>query len=173
MVSFRVMVGRTGRAGDKNRRDRGMRFGSLRAVLDFAIRREEEAAKTYAKLGRVAGDEAARKLLADLRQEEINHKRILKGLTNAKVRASASKDVGDLMISDYLMEEPLTRDMNFQDLLIFAAKKEKKATELYSDLARNSLPGRQKALFEYLSKQERAHKLRLELEYEKHVLWDD
>jgi len=63
--------------------------------------------------------------------------------------------------------------MNFQDLLIFAAKKEKRAALLYSDLAKKSLNREQKSLFEFLAKQEKAHKLRLELEYEKHVLWED
>jgi rubrerythrin len=94
-------------------------------------------------------------------------------LTKVKVEAAASKNVKDLMISDYLVEEPLTPDMNFQDLLIFAAKKEKKAADLYSDLAKSSKTKGQKALFEFLAKQEKAHKLRLELEYERHVLWED
>lgn len=150
-----------------------MKFGNLKSVLEFAIRREEEAAKGYGKLCQIAKDEAAKKLLADLQHEEKNHKRILQGLTSAKVRASDTKDVRDLMISDYLVEEPLTPEMNFQDLLIFAAKKEKKAADLYSDLAKKSLTKEQKALFEFLAKQEKAHKLRLELEYEKHVLWED
>jgi rubrerythrin len=150
-----------------------MKFGNLRAVLDFAIQREEEAASNYGKLCRIASDPSAKKLLEDLRHEEQNHKRILQGLTGAGVRAWAAKDVKDLMISDYLIEEPLTPAMNFQDLLIFAAKKEKKAVELYSDLARKAQTKEQKALFEYLAKQEKAHKLRLELEYEKHVLWED
>jgi rubrerythrin len=150
-----------------------MRFGNFRSVMEFAIRREEEAAKSYGRLCQIAKDEAAKKLLADLQHEEKNHKRILQGLTKAKVRPSATKDVKDLMISDYLVEEPLTPEMNFQDLLIFAAKKEKKAVDLYSDLAKKSLTKEQKALFEFLAKQEKAHKLRLELEYEKHVLWED
>jgi rubrerythrin len=150
-----------------------MKFGSFKAVMDFAIQREEEAAKNYGRLCQIAADEAAKKLLADLQQEEKRHKKILQGLTKTKVRASATKDVKDLMISDYLVEEPLTPEMNFQDLLIFAAKKEKKAVELYADLARKSLTKEQKALFEFLAKQEKAHKLRLELEYEKHVLWED
>jgi len=152
-----------------------MKFGNLKSVMDFAIRREEEAAKSYGKLCQIAMDEAAKKLLADLQHEEKNHKRILQGLTKARIRASAIKikDVKDLMISDYLVEEPLTPEMNFQDLLIFAAKKEKKAADLYSDLAKKSLTKEQKALFEFLAKQEKAHKLRLELEYEKHVLWED
>jgi rubrerythrin len=141
--------------------------------MEFAIRREEEAARNYGKLCRIAGDEAARKLLAELQNDEKNHKKILLGLTQARVLASASKDVKDLMISDYLVEEPLTPEMNFQDLLIFAAKKEKKAADLYSDLAKKSLVKEQKAVFEFLAKQEKAHKLRLELEYEKHILWED
>jgi len=150
-----------------------MKFGNLRAVLDFAIQREEEAASNYGKLCRIATDQSAKRLLADLQQEEQNHKRILQGLNQGKIRASAAKDVKDLMISDYIIEEPLTPEMNFQDLLIFAAKKEKKAVDLYSDLAKKALTKEQKALFEYLAKQEKAHKLRLELEYEKHVLWED
>jgi rubrerythrin len=150
-----------------------MRFGSLKAVMAFAIQREEEAARSYGRLCRIARDAAAKKVLADLQHDEKNHKRILQGLTKAKVQASAAKDVKDLMISDYLVEEPLTPEMNFQDLLIFAAKKEKKAADLYSDLAKKSLTKEQKALFEFLAKQEKAHKLRLELEYEKHVLWED
>jgi rubrerythrin len=150
-----------------------MKFGSLKAVLDFAIQREEEAARNYGELCRIATDQAAIKLLADLQNDEKNHKKILQGLSKFGTRALAAKDVKDLMISDYLVEEPLTPEMNFQDLLIFAAKKEKKAIDLYSDLARKSQAKEQKALFEFLAKQEKAHKLRLELEYEKHVLWED
>ena len=150
-----------------------MNFGSTKDVLDFAIRREEEAAANYGRLCRIATDPAAKKLLADLRDEEKKHKKILQGVSNVGTRVLSAKDVKDLMISDYLIEEPLTPEMNFQDLLIFAAKKEKKAADLYSDLARKSLTKEQKALFEYLAKQEKAHKLRLELEYEKHVLWED
>lgn len=150
-----------------------MKFGSLKAVLDFAIRREEEAARNYGRLCRIAKDQGAVKLLSDLQDEEKNHKRILQGLSQVGTRALPAKDVKDLMISDYLVEEPLTPEMNFQDLLIFAAKKEKKAIYLYSNLARKSQTKEQKALFEFLAKQEKAHKLRLELEYEKHVLWED
>jgi rubrerythrin len=150
-----------------------MKFGSLKAVLDFAIQREEEAARNYGQLCRIATGQGAIRLLADLQNEEKNHKKILQGLSKVGTRARAVKDVRDLMISDYLIEEPLTPEMNFQDLLIFAAKKEKKACDLYTDLARKSQTGEQKALFEFLAKQEKAHKLRLELEYEKHVLWED
>jgi rubrerythrin len=150
-----------------------MKFGNFKDIMKFAIQREEEAARGYGKLCTIAKEEAAKRLLADLQQEEKHHKKILQGLTKVKIEATASKNVKDLKISDYLIEEPLTPEMNFQDLLIFAAKKEKKAVDLYSDLAKSSTTKEQKALFEFLAKQEKAHKLRLELEYEKHVLWED
>src|SRR5512135_1509044 len=150
-----------------------MEFATFNDVIVFAIRREEEAAKTYGDLLEMAQDESARKLLADLGEEEKNHNRILQGLTEARAGAAAGKDVRDLKISDYLVAEPLDAAMNFQDLLIFAAQKEKKAVELYRDLAKEAQTVKLQRLFEYLEKQEQAHKLRLELEYEKHILWED
>jgi len=150
-----------------------MDFSTFNDVIVFAIRREEEAAKSYGDLFKMAKEESARKLLIDLQEEEKNHKKILQGLTEVRAEAAAGKDVRDLKISDYLVAEPLDPEMNFQDLLIFAAKKEKKAVELYRDLAKEAKTKELKRLFEYLEKQEKAHKLRLELEYEKRVLWED
>jgi rubrerythrin len=150
-----------------------MGFSTFNDVIVFAIRREEEAAKAYGEMMAMAKEESARKLLLDLQEEEKNHKRVLQGLTEARTTAASGKDVRDLKISDYLVDEPLEPAMNFQDLLIFAAKKEKKAVELYKDLAKEAGTKELKRLFEYLEKQEKAHKLRLELEYEKRVLWED
>ena len=79
----------------------------------------------------------------------------------------------DLKISDYLVEEPPSAEMTFQDLLIFAAKKEQSAVEMYSKLAERSKSDELKKLFAFLVEQEKDHKLKLESEYEKHVLeWD-
>lgn len=150
-----------------------MKFAGFNDVIAFAIQREEEAANGYGELLKMAKDEAAKRLLFDLRDEEKRHKKILQGLTSARVSASSSKDVKDLKISDYLVAEPLDAQMNFQDLLIFAAKKERKSVGLYQDLAAKAKTKAQRQLFEFLVKQEKSHKLRLELEYEKHVLWED
>jgi len=83
------------------------------------------------------------------------------------------KEVTDLKIGDYLTEEPPTDDMTFQDLLIIAAKKEQEAVEIYSTLERNADVEELKRLFQFLIQQEKAHKLKLESEYEKHVLEED
>jgi rubrerythrin len=72
-----------------------------------------------------------------------------------------------------LVEEPPSAEMTFQDLLIFAAKKEQSAVEMYSALAEKSKSDELKKLFEFLIEQEKNHKLMLESEYEKHVLEED
>jgi rubrerythrin len=97
----------------------------------------------------------------------------LEGLDGAALPAAISAGVKDLRISDYIVDEPLGDDPSFQDLLIFAAKKEAKAAALYGDLAARASEAAQKKLFEYLVGQEKAHKMRLEQEYEKYVLTED
>lgn len=138
--------------------------------IEFAIKREEEAIKAYGDIARIAKTPGLKKLLLDLQEEERNHKKLLQDITGEKVESLEIKEVDDLKISDYLVEEPPSPDMNFQELLILAAKKEQKAVDLYSDLERKVSKKELKKLFEFLIQQEKSHKLKLEEEYEEHVL---
>lgn len=138
--------------------------------IEFAIKREEEAIKAYGDIAGIAKTPGLKKFLLDLQEEERNHKKLLQDITEEKVEFLEIKEVDDLKISDYLVEEPPSPDMNFQDLLILAAKKEQKAVDLYSDLERKVSKKELKKLFEFLIQQEKSHKLKLEEEYEKHVL---
>jgi len=138
--------------------------------IEFAIKREEEAIKAYGDIAGIAKAPGLKKLLLDLQEEERNHKKLLQDITEEKIESLEIKEVTDMKISDYLIEEPPSADMNFQDLLILAAKKEQKAVDLYSDLARKVSEIELKKLFEFLIQQEKSHKLKLEEEYEKHVL---
>jgi rubrerythrin len=138
--------------------------------IEFAIKREEEAIKAYGDIAGIAKTPGLKKFLLDLQEEERNHKKLLQDITKEKVESLEIKEVDDLKISDYLVEELPSPDMNFQDLLILAAKKEQKAVDLYSDLERKVSKKELKKLFEFLIQQEKSHKLKLEEEYEKHVL---
>lgn len=138
--------------------------------IEFAIKREEEAIKAYGEIAGIAKTPGLKKFLLDLQDEEKNHKKLLQDITEEKIESLEIKEVADLKISDYLIEEPPSADMNFQDLLILAAKKEQKAVDLYSDLERKVTEKELKKLFEFLIQQEKSHKLKLEEEYEKHVL---
>jgi len=150
-----------------------MKLSNFGDVINFAIKREEEAIQGYGNLIDLAKNPGVKKLLQELQEEERNHKKLLQNITKEKIESLAIADVIDLKISDYLIEEPPSEDMNFQDLLILAAKKEQKAVELYSNLVNKSKEGDLKKLFEFLIEQEKSHKLKLETEYDSHVLeWD-
>ena len=113
------------------------------------------------------------KLLAELQEEERKHKDLLENVDLDKIESLEVHEVTDLKISDYLVEEPLSAEMTFQDLLIFAAKKEQKAVELYTKMGQKAGSEELRKLFEFLIEQEKTHKLKLEDEYEKHVMeWD-
>lgn len=139
-------------------------------VISFAIKREEDAIQGYGSMIEVAKTPGISKLLQELQEEERKHKKLLQELTEGKVESYVPTKVIDLKISDYLEEDTLDAEMDFQQLLIFAAKKEQSAVKLYSKLTEEAESEELKKLFEFLVEQEKSHKLKLETEYEKHVL---
>lgn len=142
-------------------------------IIRFAILREEEAARSYGKLARQAKTDDLKKMLLELQAEEKSHKATLQNLSRSKVKSVDPSQIRDLKISDYLVEEPLGPDLDLQGLMIYAAQKELKSFKLYSDLAGKCQAPDQKKTFQFLAAQEKAHKLRLESEYEKHFLPED
>lgn len=150
-----------------------MKLSSFQDVVNFAIKREEDAIQSYGKMIDMAKTPGIKELLQELQNEERNHKKLLQELTEGKIESYEPTKVIDLKITDYLEEEPLDADMNFQDLLIFAAKEEQRAVELYSNLAEKVETEELKKFFEFLIEQEKSHKLKLETEYEKHALTEE
>lgn len=150
-----------------------MELSNFDQVIQFAISREEDAIKGYGEMAEMAKIPGLQKLCLELQEEEKNHKKLLQDISTEKIESLKIKEVTDLKISDYLIEEPLSPEITFQDLLIFAAKKEQKAVDLYSAMKEKVETEELKKLFEFLIQQEKSHKLKLEEEYEKHVLeWD-
>ncbi len=142
-------------------------------ALSLAITREEEAAANYHRMFEIATDPATKQLLAELEAEEKKHKAKLETLT---VESFSSEDLAepeDLGLTDKLIPDALTPEISLQDLLIRAAQKEKQAAQFYASLARQTRSARLKRLFRFLEKQEKSHKLRLELEYERQFLPED
>jgi len=150
-----------------------MEFQNFAEVVKFAIAREEDAIDAYGGMAQKATHPGLKQLLLELEEEEKNHKKLLEDITPDKIAALKPEKIIDLKISDYLVEEPPGPEMNFQDLLIFAAKKEQKAVELYGYMADSTDDADLKKLFAFMVEQEKAHKFKLEVKYEEHVLEED
>ena len=149
------------------------RFRSVADIIAFAVAREIEAARIYARLAGLAKVPGLKELCLFLEGQEKEHRRLIEGLSEAALQGLGPALTVDLHIVDTLADEKLADDMTVQELLIFAARKEKKAAELYESLARAAEGPKLKDLFLFLAGQERDHKLKLETEYEKLLLQED
>ncbi len=142
-------------------------------AIEIAINREIEAASTYQRLAERVKDPAVKELLIDLTKEEEKHRERLENLDWTSIKEESLLEPQDLGLTDNLLAESLSPEMGIQDLLIKAAQKEKQAATFYAALAMAAKSSRLKRFFRFLEKQEKSHKLRLELEYERLFLPED
>ena len=147
-------------------------MNSIDEILDYAIEREQEAVDFYTDLaGR--GKDWMRDLLMGFAQEEAQHKGKLMAVKKGKKLLSSKSRVTDLKIADYLVEVEPTDDINLQDALILAMKREKAAFRLYSDLAARVDDAELRELFLGLAQEEAKHKLHFETQYDEQMLRDN
>ncbi len=148
-------------------------FGSTDEILDFAIEREEEAAAFYRSLMDKTKWPWMTDTFEEFAREEDRHKAKLVGIKKGKLLASAAEKVVDLKIGDYLADPEPSGELDYQNVLILAMKREKKAFKLYSDLAAMIEDANLCEVFLSLAQEEAKHKLRFELEYDEHILTEN
>ncbi len=145
------------------------KFQSADALLDFAIAREEEAVEFYRELAEKAQG-AAKKAFEDFAKEEMGHKQKLLKVKAGRQFAPVEGKIIDLKIADYLVDVDQQGELNYQQALILAMKKEKAAFRLYTELAEAAEDKGLKDLLTALAQEEAKHKLRFEIEYDENVL---
>ena len=145
------------------------KFDSFDDVLDYAIDREIEANQFYKDLAKKMKNPAMREVFETFAKEELGHKARLEAMKHCK-KIQAAKNVPDLQIADYVIDIKPTPDMNYQDALRLAMKKEKVSFRLYLDLADEVENDDQKGIFLSMAQEEAKHKLRFEIEYDDVVL---
>jgi rubrerythrin len=145
-------------------------FGSVDDILNFAIEKEEEANKFYLNLASKMDRPVMRQVFEEFAVEEQKHKEKLLHIQQGKTLLIAGEKVMDLKVGDYLVDVAPKPDMNYQEALILAMKKEKASFKLYNDLASKTDDGNIRALLLSLAQEEAKHKMRLEIEYDEHFL---
>jgi rubrerythrin len=143
---------------------------SVDEILDFAVGQEEQAAQFYTDLAARMDRPWMTKIFEGFAREEMGHKRLLLDVKAGKRLMKAKQKVLDLKIGDYLVDTEPSPDMDYQDALIVAMKKEKKAFKMYTDLAEATDDENLQATFLSLAQEEAKHKLRFEIEYDDYVM---
>jgi len=110
----------------------------------------------------------------DFAQEELGHKKKLLEIKSGKRLVADEQKVMDLKIADYIVSEvEIKEDMDYQEALLLAMKKEKKAFMMYNALAYKTTDENIKKLFLAMAQEEAKHKLRFEIEYDEMVLTEN
>ena len=149
------------------------KFGSVEEILDFAIKREEEAVEFYTELANKTTNSLTSHVFTDFAREEQGHKKKLLAIKEGKRFMPTKQKIQNLKIGDYLVEVTPGPDITYQEALIIAMKKEKAAFRLYQDLASSTDNQELSSLFLSLAQEEAKHKLRFEIEYDNNILeWD-
>lgn len=145
-------------------------FENIDDILDFAINEEEKAIDFYSQLAGKATNDDIKAVFMDFVKEEMNHKVRLLKIKSEKQFTIEDKAIADLKIADYLVAVKVTPEMNYQDALVVAMKKEKAAFKLYMALADRAPNAEMKSLFISLAQEESKHKLKFEIEYDEFVM---
>jgi rubrerythrin len=148
-------------------------FDSVDAVLDFAIKREEEAFDFYMDLAGKVERAHMKELFEQFAKEEKGHKAKLQNVKQGKLLLPVQNQVLDLKMGDYLVAGEPTEKMSYQEALILAMKKEKVAFKLYTDLAAVISSEDLKNTFLSLAQEEAKHKLRFEVEYDNEIMGEN
>jgi rubrerythrin len=146
-------------------------FESVDAVLDFAIEKEQEAYDFYTDLAGKMSRPGMAQIFKEFAAQEKGHKAKLEAVKQGKTLEPSAKSVQDLKIADYTVDVDASPQMDYQDALILAMKREKAAFKLYNDLAEASEELRD--TFLALAQEEAKHKLRIEIEYDDKVLGEN
>jgi rubrerythrin len=150
---------------------------TVEEILRDAIQGEIESHQLYTDAVDLVQAEHIKETLRQLAKEELGHKAILERMLTSPghvrwaIRKLQGTPIEDYKIADHLVIEPLGPDSTFQDVCIFASKKEQKSYELYRDMAEQN-DGEIRDLFEAMAKEELKHKNLVEGWYEEVVYQD-
>jgi len=147
---------------------------TIEMVLNRAVAMENQSYGPYVwARDRVLSPEA-KTLLKELAEEELMHKEkiseVLKNREKISELGSGVEKVEDLKIVDWLEDTRLSEDATYQEILIFAGKREKETYEYYQELSQRFGEDDVGKLFPKLAQEELKHKNRIEREYDDYVL---
>jgi rubrerythrin len=147
---------------------------TLQNVLKLALSMEERSIEIYTSAQNKVLSPSSKVLLKELVAEEERHKnKILEAMRDPKkVKEIGSLEtrIHDLKIVDFLKDVSLSPDAYYQQILIYAGKREKENHDFYLELAKKCRGKQIGKMFAKLAQEELEHRYKLEKEYDNVVL---
>lgn len=140
-------------------------FKTFAEVIGFAVMREEESHDFYRDLAAKSNDPFVKTLFVEFAKEELQHKKMLLTIDADALENMFEKIVkkqSDLRIAGKMENVAATQDMDFEEALVLAMKREDKAFQLYSLLAETSEDDDLSILFLGLAREEEQHRTKIE-----------
>jgi len=144
-------------------------FQSLAEVIDFAVRREEEAHNFYKSLAEKIDDPFLQQLFKEFAEEEAKHQKTLLELDATgieRIFRNITQEIDNLNIAARVQEVPPDTQLDLKQALILAMKREDKSHQLYSLLGELSTDETISLLFVGLAQEEARHRHRIETAYQ-------
>jgi len=144
----------------------------IKRAIEFAMEKELEAEAFYKEWAAKVKSPAVVALFAEMAATEHGHYEMLAHLTPEDLPGGEGAPAPqDLKISEMLVGAEATENMNVQEAMILAMKREEGAAALYDELARAG--GETQSLFESLANDERKHKNQIETQYDDEILTEN
>ena len=144
-------------------------------AVERAILMEQQSHSLYTSALDKVTSPGSKILLRNLANDELQHRAKLEKIRDTgaiEQLGSKEKPVIDLQILDQVEDVRLTEDANYQEILIFAGKREKETHEYYLELSKRLSGTAAGEMFSRLAEEELGHKNKIEKEYEKVVMWE-
>lgn len=149
-------------------------------ALGMALEKEKYSYEFYKDAEEKIKFKPLKSFFSELAEEEVKHKELIlrqmeklrRGKTPME-KKPISKPAQDLGISKYLRKQDVSEDMNYQDALILAMKREEEAVSLFEHLENLAENEEFKTFFKKLKDWEIRHLRRIEEMYDQDILTEN
>ncbi|UCD52187.1 MAG: ferritin family protein [Phycisphaerales bacterium] len=141
---------------------------TLGEAIELAITREVQAAEFYMELAGRTKNPAMQSLFESLSEEELRHKARLE--LEMMKEGLVAQTVGRLFEvgrPDYAADDQIGADMDYQDVLSLAVRKERRSFRFYVELAGVAAEKHLHDVLLELAEEEARHLVQFEMEYDR------
>jgi len=148
-----------------------MQNEKIESILKKAAAKEEGTYLLYKNAADDMTDLQTKSVLNTFAEEELKHKQMIETFNSERLEKLKAETIATSRqgITEFLADtdEGLGEHSDFKDVLIYAAKREKKAYEFYRNMSEHVEDSNLKKLFVWLAQEETKHKEDIEA-----LFWD-